>query len=109
MALSVTDAALKRVREIRSREGGDARWLRLGVRGGGCSGFSYVMDFVDAPDDTDKRFTFGDDVNVCVDKKSYLFLNGVELDYEASLTLQRFVFNNPQAETTCSCGSSFSV
>lgn len=109
MAVSITEAATARIRHIRQKEGWEGRWLRLGVRGGGCSGFSYVMDFVDAPEPKDKQFTFGDDVNVCVDTKSYLFLNGVELDFESSLTMQRFVFKNPQAETTCSCGSSFSV
>ena len=83
-------------------------WLRLGVRGGGCSGFSYVMDFVQGPEDGDKVFTF-DDVSVCVDKKSYLFINGIELDYESDLIRQQFVFNNPLAKRSCSCGESFSV
>ena len=64
------------------------------------------IDFVDEPQDGDKEFTF-DDVQVCVDKKSYLFINGTELDWEADLIRQQFVFNNPLAKRSCSCGESF--
>ncbi len=108
MALTLTEYARARVRELTSARGETALWLRLGVRGGGCSGFSYVMDFVQGPEDGDKVFTF-DDVSVCVDKKSYLFINGIELDYESDLIRQQFVFNNPLAKRSCSCGESFSV
>ena len=108
MALTLTESARARVRELTSARGETALWLRLGVRGGGCSGFSYVMDFVQGPEDGDKVFTF-DDVSVCVDKKSYLFINGIELDYESDLIRQHFVFNNPLAKRSCSCGESFSV
>lgn len=108
MALTLTESACARVRELTSARGETALWLRLGVRGGGCSGFSYVMDFVQGPEDGDKVFTF-DDVSVCVDKKSYLFINGIELDYESDLIRQQFVFNNPLAKRSCSCGESFSV
>ena len=66
------------------------------------------MDFVEGPGDGDKVFTFGD-VSVCVDRKSYLFINGIELDYESDLVRQQFVFNNPLAKRSCSCGESFSV
>lgn len=108
MALSLTDSAKDRVRELVSKREDNALWLRLGVRGGGCSGFSYVMDFVPEPTSNDKVFEFGD-VKVCVDKKSYLFLNGIVLDYEADLIRQQFVFNNPLAKRSCSCGESFAV
>jgi iron-sulfur cluster assembly protein len=108
MAVTLTDAARVRVRELTEARGNGDLWLKLGVRGGGCSGFSYVMDFVEAPDDKDKQFTFSD-VNVCVDRKSYLFINGIELDFEADLIRQQFVFNNPLAKRSCSCGESFTV
>lgn len=108
MAVTLTEPAIARVRDLTSRRTDEARWLRLGVRGGGCSGFSYVMDFVPAPTPDDKVFEFGD-VRVCVDKKSYLFLNGIELDFKADLIREQFVFNNPIAKRSCSCGESFSV
>ena len=108
MALTLTDAARARVRELTTARGNADLWLKLGVRGGGCSGFSYVMDFVEGPGDGDKVFTF-DDVSVCVDRKSYLFINGIELDFESDLIRQQFVFNNPLAKRSCSCGESFSV
>ncbi|MCO4745040.1 MAG: iron-sulfur cluster assembly accessory protein [Proteobacteria bacterium] len=104
MALTLTDAALNRVREKRETPN---KWLRLGIRGGGCSGFMYAMDFVEEPQDKDRRFDF-DDVKVCVDIKSYLFLTQTTLDFEATLMHTGFVFRNPDAAKTCSCGESFS-
>ena len=108
MAMTLTDTARDRVRELTEARGNASLWLKLSVRGGGCSGFSYVMDFVEAPNDKDKQFSFSD-VNVCVDRKSYLFINGIELDYVADLIRQQFVFNNPLAKRSCSCGESFTI
>ena len=108
MAVSLTPSAKDRGRELVTNREDDAQWLRLGVRGGGCSGFSYVMEFVAEPQDKDKIFEF-EDVQVCVDRKSYLFLNGIELDWVSDLIRQQFVFNNPQAKRSCSCGESFTV
>lgn len=104
MALTLTDAALERVRA--KREHGE-QWLRLGIRGGGCSGFMYAMDFVNEPQAKDRTFSF-DDVKVCVDIKSYLFLAQTTLDFEQTLMRTGFVFRNPDAAKTCSCGESFS-
>lgn len=109
MAVTLTPAAIDRVVAIRTKEGWQDRWLKLGVRGGGCSGFSYVMDFVEGPAEKDKTFDFDKSVKVCVDAKSYMFLNGVELDFEQDLISTRFIFRNPHADTTCSCGESFSI
>jgi iron-sulfur cluster assembly protein len=103
----MTPAAVTRVHELLPTHPG-AEWLRLGIRGGGCSGLSYFMDFVATPLDKDKRFDLGA-VKVCVDRKSYLYLNGTELDWEESLVSQRFVFNNPMAKRSCSCGESFTI
>lgn len=108
MAVDLTQAAIDRIDWIKNKENWQDRWLRLAVRGGGCSGFSYIVDFVEAPEEKDKRFLFGEDVNVCVDRKSYLFLNGVTLDFESDLIHTGFKFVNPGAESTCSCGESFS-
>lgn len=107
MALTLTPSAAARVREINAKEG-ISRWLRVAVRGGGCSGLQYFLDFVEAPTPGDRTYEF-DDVRVCVDKKSYLFLNGTELDFERSLLKTGFVFNNPMAQRSCSCGESFTV
>ncbi|MFT4623549.1 MAG: iron-sulfur cluster assembly protein [Myxococcota bacterium] len=107
MAVTLTTAAAQRVQELLPSHPG-ADWLRLGIRGGGCSGLSYFMDFVPTPSEKDKTFDLAG-VQVCVDRKSYLYLNGTEIDWEESLIAQRFVFNNPQAKRSCSCGESFTL
>ena len=106
MPIQFTAPATARGRELVAEKG--ASWLRLGVRSGGCSGFSYFMDFVPEPEPTDKQFEF-DGLKVCVDRKSYLFLNGIEVDFEQTLVKNGFVFNNPGAKRSCSCGESFTV
>ena len=82
--------------------------LRLSVKGGGCSGLSYVLGFDEQARDTDKVFeSLG--VNVYVDPKSLFYLSGTVLDFSDGLNGKGFVFNNPQASRTCGCGSSFGV
>lgn len=81
--------------------------LRVGVKGGGCSGFSYVMDF-DTQKDGD-QVCEKDGVKVIVDAKSYLYLNGSEIDYAESLQGGGFTVHNPNVKGSCGCGSSFSV
>jgi len=103
----MTDAAVTRARELLTKYEED-RWLRLGIRGGGCSGLSYFMDWVTEPLDKDLEFEF-DGVKVCVDRKSYLYLNGTEVDWKSDLISQLFVFHNPIAKRTCSCGESFGL
>lgn len=82
--------------------------LRLGVKGGGCSGLSYVLGFDEHPKDNDKVFTLLG-VTVFVDPKSLFYLSGTVLDFSDGLNGKGFVFNNPQASKTCGCGSSFGV
>lgn len=106
MAIQFTSSAVQRARSLITEK--NALWMRLGIRSGGCSGFSYFVDFVEQPDTTDKQFEF-DGLNICVDRKSYLFLNGTEVDFEQSLVKQGFVFHNPAAKRSCSCGESFSL
>lgn len=68
----------------------------------------YHMDWVGSPEDSDKTYDF-DGIQVCVDKKSYLFLNGVELDFQEDLVKAGFIFHNPEAKRSCSCGESFTL
>ena len=108
MALDLTPAAKTRVRTLITERADGKEWLRLAVRGGGCSGLLYDLDWAEQPTEADKTFQF-DDVNVCIDKKSYLFLNGITLDFEDTLVRSGFVFHNPEAKRSCSCGESFTV
>lgn len=82
--------------------------MRLGVKGGGCSGLTYTMDVDDKPAQTDQVFDF-DGLKVFCDPKSYLFLNGLTLDYENALMGGGFKFINPNATKTCGCGTSFAA
>lgn len=81
--------------------------LRLGVQGGGCSGLSYNIRFDTQPRERDRVYEF-DGVRVFVDPKSFIYLNGMTLDYNDSLMQSGFVFTNPNAQKSCGCGSSFS-
>ncbi len=103
--IHLTENAVRRVREVVEKEhkGG----LRLGVRGGGCSGLSYVTRYEEAAAGKDRVFEF-DGVKVFVDPKSYLFLDGLTLDWKDTLMEQCFVFINPNATKSCGCGTSFS-
>ena len=83
-------------------------FIRVGVKGGGCSGLSYELTFDNDLQDTDKVFE-DNGMKVVVDKKSFLYLVGTELDYSGGLNGKGFVFNNPNASRTCGCGESFSV
>ncbi len=80
-------------------------YLQIGLKGGGCSGFMYNYEFIETPGEKDKIFEFGN-VKICIDVKSYLFLNGMEIDYEEDLLKSGLVFNVPAAKRTCGCGES---
>lgn len=82
--------------------------LRIGVESGGCSGLEYVLDIVDSPNENDRTFEFYG-INVYCDPKSYLYLNGTEIDYEKTMTGGGFKFNNPNAKRSCGCGTSFTT
>jgi len=83
----------------------NVKGIRIGLRGGGCNGFSIIMEFVDLISEKDHIFTF-DDVSFYVDAKSIVYLNNTEIDYEKSLLGSGFKFNIPQKKSSCSCGSS---
>lgn len=106
--INLTESAVKQLEHIQVTENKAGRYLRVSVTGGGCSGLSYKLDFVDAQTEKDKIFEHGT-VKVIVDAKSYLYLNGMELDFSGGLNGKGFVFNNPNAKKSCGCGSSFST
>jgi iron-sulfur cluster assembly protein len=108
--LQVTPNAVKRIRVILAKEGISLEegGLRLGVKGGGCSGLSYSVGFDAQPRERDNIFEF-DDVRVFIDPKSFVYLKGMTLDYEETLMRQGFNFLNPNSSRSCGCGSSFSV
>jgi len=107
--LQVTEKAIKRIRAAMAKEGISPQegGLRLGVMGGGCSGLSYSIKFDTRPRERDRIYEF-DGVRVFVDPKSFLYLNGMTLDYEETLMRQGFNFINPNSKRSCGCGSSFS-
>ncbi len=107
--IQITEKALGKIRAAMVKEGisSEQGGLRLGVRGGGCSGLSYDIRFDTQPRERDRVFQYGD-VRVFVDPKSFIYLHGMTLDYEETLMNQRFVFVNPNASKSCGCGSSFS-
>lgn len=109
MAVTMTQAAIERIAAIKKSRQTPEAILRVGVRGGGCSGLSYYIDFVDTTDAKDKIFTFENGVTIAVDRKSYLFLNGTEIDYQKGMMKTGFEFKNPMASRSCSCGESFSL
>ncbi len=105
--IHVTPKALEKIRQAFAREGVSGG-LRLGVLGGGCSGLSYQFKFDPESRAGDHVFDF-EGVQIYIDPKSMLYLDGMTLDYRESLMKSGFVFDNPHAEKTCSCGSSFSA
>ena len=104
----LTDNAIAKVREIMAQQNPVPAGLRIGVVGGGCSGFSYNMSFENAQGMMDKTFTF-DGLKVFVDATSVMYLNGCVVDYVETLEAAGFKFENPNVKSTCGCGSSFSV
>lgn len=109
--IHIAPKAMKRLRELQKAQG-DEIILRMGVRNGGCSGLSYVMDFStrNAIEEDDAVDEYPEEKVVCVvDAKSMLYLYGLELDYSEELIGGGFKFFNPNAEESCGCGSSFGV
>ena len=140
MAVIVTDAAVREIVSIVRQQGLDAEKIRLrvGVKGGGCSGFSYLLDLTETEKENDEGWEYtavvpvvaaqpvavgggdaggssgsGDEesftVRVICDPYSYLYLNGTSVDFREEIMGRGFVFNNPNASGTCGCGSSFSA
>ncbi|HTZ90486.1 MAG TPA: iron-sulfur cluster assembly accessory protein [Alloacidobacterium sp.] len=106
--LSLTDTAVSKVREIMATQDPLPAGLRIGVVGGGCSGFQYSMSFENQSGMMDKVFSF-DGLKVFVDATSLMYLSGCTVDYVETLEAAGFKFENPNTKSTCGCGSSFSV
>jgi iron-sulfur cluster assembly accessory protein len=106
--ITLTDAAAGKVKELLASEGADDLALRVAVRPGGCSGFSYEMFFDGEIASDDQQATFGDAVKVVVDQQSAQLLDGATLDYKDGLEQSGFAITNPNASRTCGCGQSFS-
>lgn len=107
MALTMTTAAARQVRKSIEKRG-KGQGIRIGVKTSGCSGLSYVMEFVDEPKAED-LICAQDDVKIFVDPKSMLYLDGTELDFTREGLNEGFRFNNPNVKDTCGCGESFTV
>lgn len=106
----ITELAAKEIRTIIKNQDLDVEKVRLrvGVKGGGCSGFSYLLDLTETQKDSDEMFE-QHGIKVIVDPKSLLYLSGVIVDFKDEIMGRGFVFNNPNATSSCGCGSSFSA
>ena len=104
----LTETAAREIKTIIQQQELDAEKVRLrvGVKGGGCSGFSYILDLTETQKETDEAFE-RHGITVICDPKSLLYLNGVTIDFRDEIMGRGFVFNNPNASHTCGCGSSF--
>lgn len=106
--IQVTESAVEEVKRMIEREKKPGSGLRLGVKGGGCSGYSYSIDLDVQAKEGDKVFEAGG-VKIFVDGKSYFLLNGSTLDYTKGMMGGGFIFQNPNAKGSCGCGASFNV
>jgi len=109
--ITISESALKHLKDLIKDEGIDIQthFLRVGVKGGGCSGLSYIMGFDDNKTDMDEVVEVDDQLKVVIDKKSVLYLFGTELQYSSGLNGKGFQWVNPNASRTCGCGESFAV
>ena len=107
MAITLTESAANRVQAFLEQRG-KGEGVRLGVRANGCSGLSYILEFVDSVEDTDEVFE-DRGVRVIVDQKSLIYLDGTELDFTKEGLNEGFKFNNPNEKGACGCGESFTV
>jgi len=107
--LQISENAGKLIRKMTQKNGLPDGGLRIGIKAGGCSGLSYVFAWEPAPKEGDHVFEGHDGSKVFVDPKSYRFIDGTTLDYDTSLVSKGFMFSNPNAKSTCGCGTSFSV
>jgi iron-sulfur cluster assembly protein len=110
MAVEVTERAVNEIKKASSTRANRPKGLRVGIRGGGCTGFSYLFEWSDSePRPEDKVLSFEDGtVRVFIDPKSYVYLDGSTLEYSTTLMARGFKFINPKVKNTCGCGESIS-
>ena len=107
--IEITEAAAKRIQTAMVDEGRTEGGLRVGIKAGGCNGFSYVFKWEQAPSSDDEVFESPGGAKIFVDPKSYKYLAGTVLDCDPNMLGQSLVFRNPNAKTECGCGLSFGV
>jgi iron-sulfur cluster assembly accessory protein len=106
--VSFTKSAVDEIRRLMNEEGFDTgNKLRVGVKGGGCSGMTYIMAF-DVPSEKDETFEI-EGISCVMDRSHGIYLMGMEVDWQGGLNSRGFTFNNPNASKTCGCGTSFAV
>ena len=106
--INISDSARDRLLHIMQQEKEDNHFVRVGVESGGCSGLSYKLDFDNAKNDDDELIK-DNEIQLLINKKSFLYLVGTTLEFSDGLNGKGFVFNNPNASRTCGCGESFSL
>lgn len=106
--IQISNQAAKQLETLKNQEKKNNFFLRLSVKEGGCSGFSYNLDFNESAENTDKTFECNG-VKIIIDSKSMLYLMGMTLDFDGGLNGKGFVFANPNAKKSCGCGFSFGV
>jgi len=106
--ITVSSKAVQKIKEILVADQRPDGLIRVGIKGGGCSGFTYVLDIAEKKSENDQLFDF-DGVKVVIDSKSVIYLAGTELDFTDGLNGSGFIFNNPNAVKSCGCGNSFAV
>ena len=106
--INISNSARDRLLHIMQQEKEDKNFVRVGVESGGCSGLSYKLDFDNAKNDDDELIK-DNEIQLLINKKSFLYLVGTTLEFSDGLNGKGFVFNNPNASRTCGCGESFSL
>jgi len=118
MSITITETAAREINNIMGQQDldRDSTHLRVGVKGGGCSGFSYILDLTETQKEGDELWDYSFDcegetlnLKVICDPKSFLYLSGTTVDFKDEVMGRGFVFSNPNATTTCGCGSSFNA
>jgi iron-sulfur cluster assembly protein len=109
MGIQVSEVAARRIRTLMDKQQMTEGGLRVGVKGGGCSGLSYTFSWERQARLGDEVIDGPDGIKIFVDRKSLIYLNDTVLDYDTSLLSKGFVFQNPNAKSTCGCGTSFQV
>ena len=109
LMVHISENAAQLIRKMTAKNGIPDGGLRIGIKAGGCSGLSYTFAWEAAPHAGDHVFQASDGAKVFIDPRSFRFIDGTTLDYDTSLVSKGFIFNNPNAKSSCGCGTSFSV